>query len=246
MHVEFLSHWSGVLDREMPLNRYGHSGMPVMVFPSSGGSHYEFADFGMIEAARDFIEAGKLQFFTVASIDGESWLHPSKPIHDRAKAHTAYDRYIIEECIPFVKHKTGWFDPMMTTGCSMGAYHAMNFFLRHPDVYQKTLCLSGIYDARFFAGDYQGDPLVYENSPSDYLWNMEDPWFLDKYRSADIIVCTGHGAWEADGLPSFYSLRGAFQSKGVSAWFDEWGHDVVHDWVSWRGQLPYFLDKLFP
>ena len=40
--------------------------------------------------------------------------------HDRAEMHRAYERYVIEEAIPFIKHKTGWFDPMMTTGCSMG------------------------------------------------------------------------------------------------------------------------------
>ena len=36
MHVEFLSHWSGHLNREMPLNRYGHDALPIVVFPSSG------------------------------------------------------------------------------------------------------------------------------------------------------------------------------------------------------------------
>jgi len=50
MHVEFLSHWSGHLNREMYVNRYGHAGIPVVVFASSGGSHNEYADFGMIEA----------------------------------------------------------------------------------------------------------------------------------------------------------------------------------------------------
>ena len=33
MHVEFLSHWSGHLGREMNLNRYGHAGIPVVVLP---------------------------------------------------------------------------------------------------------------------------------------------------------------------------------------------------------------------
>ena len=64
MHVEWLSHWSGQLNREMPLNRYGHAGLPIVVFPSSGGTHNEYADFGMIDACRDSIEAGRVQFFT--------------------------------------------------------------------------------------------------------------------------------------------------------------------------------------
>lgn len=30
MHIENLSHWSGHLNREMYLNRYGHAGIPVV------------------------------------------------------------------------------------------------------------------------------------------------------------------------------------------------------------------------
>ncbi|CRH90514.1 Uncharacterized protein conserved in bacteria [Chlamydia trachomatis] len=56
----------------MALNRYGHAEVPVVVFPSSGGSIDEYADFGMIEASKDFIEAGRVQFFTLTSIDSES------------------------------------------------------------------------------------------------------------------------------------------------------------------------------
>ena len=36
MNIEHLSHWSGQLNREMYLNRYGHAGIPVVVFASSG------------------------------------------------------------------------------------------------------------------------------------------------------------------------------------------------------------------
>ena len=71
-----------------------------------------------------------------------------------------------------------------------------------------------------------------------------DGWFIDHYRNADIIVCTGLGPWEQDGLPSFYSLKRAFEEKNIPAWFDVWGEDVAHDWPWWRIQMPYFLDKL--
>ena len=244
MHVEWLSHWSGQLNREMPLNRYGHAGLPIVVFPSSGGTHNEYADFGMIDACRDSIEAGRVQFFTLASVDSESWLADWKYPHDRAEMHRAYERYVISEAIPFIKHKTGWFDPMMTTGCSMGAYHALNFFLQHPDVFRGVIALSGVYDARFFVGEYGDDEAIYSNSPSDYVFNQHDPWFLDQYRQSNIIVCTGHGPWEHDGLPSFYKVKEALEMKGVPAWFDEWGGDVAHDWPWWRVQMPYFLSRL--
>jgi len=55
MHVEFLSHWSGNLGREMYINRYGHAGLPIIVFASSGGSHKEYAGFVRIEACAGLI-----------------------------------------------------------------------------------------------------------------------------------------------------------------------------------------------
>ena len=65
MNIEHLSHWSGQLNREMYVNRYGHAGIPVVVFASSGGSHNEYYDFGMIDACARFIEEGRVQFFQV-------------------------------------------------------------------------------------------------------------------------------------------------------------------------------------
>ena len=44
------------------------------------------------------------------------------------------------------------------------------------------------------------------------------------------MICTGLGAWEQDGLPSYYKLKEAFDQKQIPAWFAEWGHDVAHDW----------------
>jgi len=133
---------------------------------------------------------------------------------------------------------------MMATGCSMGGYHSFNIFLQHPDVFDKVIALSGVYDARFFVGEYGNDELIYRNSPSDNIWTQNDGWFIDHYRKADIIVCTGLGPWEHDGLPSFFNLKKAFEEKNIPAWFDVWGEDVAHDWPWWRIQMPYFLEKL--
>ena len=69
MNIENLSHYSGNLGREMKLNRYGHSGLPIVVFPSSGGTHNEYYDFGMIHASERVINEGKDQFFTLSIID---------------------------------------------------------------------------------------------------------------------------------------------------------------------------------
>lgn len=58
---------------------------------------------------------------------------------------------------------------MIATGCSMGGFHTINFALRHPDLFDTAIALSGVYDARFFTKEYHGETAVYFNSPIDYL-----------------------------------------------------------------------------
>lgn len=244
MYFESRSHYSGELGREMTFNRYGNHGLPVIVFPSSGGSKDEFADFGMIEAVHSFIESGRVQFFTPESYDAESWLNETKSPHDMAEAHNAYDRYIVHELCALIRYETGWEDKLMATGASMGAFHTINFGLRHPDLFGISLALSGVYDVRFFTGDYGNDPVVYENSPIDYLWQMTDPWFMAQYQQNHYIICVGQGAWEGPHVYDTKRLEEAFLAKGIPGWFDYWGYDVPHDWDAWRTQIAYFFETL--
>lgn len=244
MHFEQRSHWSGELGREMHFNVYGHAGKPVIVFPSSGGNQHEYGSFGMIEACKSFIERGLIRFYTPDSYDEFSWLSKYKSGHDMALAHDAYDRYIINEFVPLIRYESGWNGAMIATGCSMGGFHTMNFALRHPDLFDVAIALSGVYDARFFTGEYHGDSAIYHNSPIDYLWNTHDSWFLDRYRQNHYIVAVGQGKWEEQHIIDTRRLQEAFAGKGIEAWFDFWGHDVDHDWPWWRKKMPYFLAKL--
>ncbi|MCW6652236.1 alpha/beta hydrolase-fold protein [Aerococcaceae bacterium NML210727] len=244
MKFEKRSHYSGSLGREMYFNVYGHAGKPIIVFPSSGGSQNEYADFGMIEACRSFIDRGLVRFYTPDSVDAESWFAKHKSPYDMANFHNQYDSYIIHELVPLIRHETGWQGALCATGCSMGGFHTINFALRHPDVFDLSIALSGVYDARFFTGEFYGDPTVYFNSPIDYLWNQNDDWFLERYRQNDFIICVGQGAWEEPHVADTHRLELAFNTKGIPAWFDFWGHDVAHDWDWWRQQMPYYLYHL--
>jgi len=73
MNIEYHHWWSPHLGQNMELKVYGHSGKPILVFPAMCGRFYEFEDFRMIDATWQFIEGGKVQFFTVDSIDSQSW-----------------------------------------------------------------------------------------------------------------------------------------------------------------------------
>ena len=238
-------HWhSKHLDQNMELKSYGHAGKPALVFPAQGGRFHEFEDFGMIAACEAFIADGLVQFFTVGSVDDQSWANWGGHPGDRARRHEQYDRYICEEVIPFIHEHTCGSQKLLTTGVSMGGYHSGNFFFRHPDLFDTLITLSGLFQLGMFIGDYVDDN-VYFNSPLLYLPNLNNPAILDLYRSSDIIICTGQGAWEEPMLADARAMKMLLDAHEVPAWVDLWGYDVNHDWPWWRKQLPYFLGRLF-
>jgi esterase/lipase superfamily enzyme len=243
MNVEYHKSRSACLEQDMEFKIYGQAGKPVIVFPAMGGRFYEFEDFGMVAALQGLIEGGQFQFFTVDSIDRQSWANWNVVPADRARRHEDYDHYIVQEIVPFIRQRCGADTLLLTTGVSMGGYHSANFFFRHPDIFDCLVSLSGIFQVNIFTGNYI-DENIYYNSPLLYLPNIQDPWYLEKYRRSQIIICAGQGAWEEIMNADIHKISKVLEEKHIPAWIDLWGPDVNHDWPWWRKQLSYFLSKL--
>lgn len=57
MHREYRKWHSGRLGRDMELLAFGHSGTPVLAFPTSMGRFFEYEDLGMIGAIQSKIKS---------------------------------------------------------------------------------------------------------------------------------------------------------------------------------------------
>ena len=248
MQIEEHTWHSPSLNLNMTLKVYGHWGQPFIVFPCSRGRYFDYEGMGMVDAIASFIEGGRIKLFCVDSIDAYSWYDFGVSPAERNARHDMYDRYITSEVIPFVHNHCQ--DPnlrVMTNGCSMGAYHAVNFFLKHPDLFAGTIALSGLYrlDRPEFGNTAADLPAIYYNSPVSYLPNLADAWYLDRFHQSSIIICVGQGAWEEEAIEDTRAMNHIFQAKGIPAWVDFWGHDVNHDWPWWYRQMNYFLGHLY-
>lgn len=232
------------LNRMMEFKIVGHAGKICYAFAPQNGRYWDYQDNGMIQAAQYWVQQGKLQFVLVDSIDQESWSDEFGDGRYRIEMQEKWFQYVSEELYTSVNLKTGNQDKGLTTGCSMGAVHAANFFFRRPDLFDSVIALSGTYDTSLFFHDYHDD-LTYQNSPAIFLSNMpQDHPYMELYRQSKIIICIGQGNWEESLLPGTRRLDTVCKEKGIEAWFDYWGYDVYHDWPWWRKQLPYFLDKV--
>ena len=242
MEIGYMKKYSHNLNRDMEYKTYGTSGHPVLVFPSQDGRFYDYQDFDMVGVLSRFIDSGQIRLICADSIDKETWSATGGDYRWRIELHERWFRYITDELIPDVRHYDS--ETFIVTGCSMGGFHAGNFFFRRPDLFDTLVALSGLYYAGYFFPNYN-DGLIYENSPYDFLRNMpDDHYYWNEYRKRRIIMCVGQGAWEDELLESTRQMDALLKSKIVPAWIDYWGYDSAHDWAWWRKQIVYFMGEI--
>ena len=59
MQTESHRWYSHRLGREMGVVVYGHYGLPVLAFPTSGGAEWELENMGLIPALAPYVDAGR-------------------------------------------------------------------------------------------------------------------------------------------------------------------------------------------
>jgi len=228
-------HWiSPTLGRTMETLVFGTAGAPVLVFPTTMGRFYQYEDFGMVEALEPKLDAGLIQLFCPDSVDAESWYNRAVPPRQRILRHLDYERYILGEYLPFIRKRNP--GPLLVTGTSFGAYHAVNLAFRHPSLATKLVALSGRYDIKGFLDGYNDDD-VYYNCPLDFLPNLTDETYLRPMRRMQIVLLSG----ENDiALASTRALSETLDAKGVEHQLAVWW-ERTHDWPLWREAIPHYL-----
>lgn len=241
MKIEYYKEYSANLGRDMEFKSYGHGGKPVLAVPCQDGRFYDWENFGMLETLGPWLDQGKIQLFTVDTIDGETVSRIWDDPYRRVRLHEAWYHYVVDELVPRIWQLNGARKGILSTGFSMGAYHAANFFFRRPDLFDSLIALSGVYDTQDMYGGYM-DEVVYANDPCASLRGMPlDHPYIRRYNQCKICICVGQGAWEEPLLAGTRRLDPILREKGIHAWVDYWGTDVNHDWPWWKVQMAYFL-----
>lgn len=214
---------------------FGHSGPRLLIFPTSMGRFFEWEDRGMIGSLSDQIERGWLQITCVDSIDEDSWYASWKHPADRAWRQSQYDNYILHEVIPLTQKVNS--NPFLATaGASFGAYHAVNFALRHPNSVGRTIGLSGVYDIRRWTDGYHDDN-VYFNNPVAYIPSEANLGRLEALRRMDIILVTGA---EDPLRQSSEEMSTILWDKGIGNALRIW-NGWAHDWPWWRQMMVHYV-----
>jgi esterase/lipase superfamily enzyme len=242
MERQLSSWYSPSLGSEMPIAMYGHHGFALLMVPTAAADYLEYERFQLMDHLAPLVDAGKMKVFSVNSINTESWLNKQMEGAHKAIRQNQFNDYIYNEVVPYIKNNTSWETPIIVTGASFGALHSMNLFLKRPDLINGAIAMSGVYDLTEYTDGYYDDQ-VYYNSPIHYMPNLNDHYVLEQIRRGKLIMATGQGSYEDPEANRRFSA--VLNTKSIPHELDLWGHDVTHDWPTWRTMLPHFLETRF-
>lgn len=234
------------IDRTMEVLAYGHFGRPVLVFPSEAGRAVDYADNGMVAALQPLLDQGRIKLYCVDSVDDLSWSNRSLPIEERAGVHKAYTSWLEQAVVPLIAEDCGGTLELITTGCSMGAYHAVHFSFGRADIAPVAIGLSGNYDVRTWRQWGESGDLTYFANPTDFVPNLNGDHLQWLQQRLELVLVVGQGAWETHptgSLPSALQFAPMVQAKGIRCELDLWGTDVSHDWEWWRREIAHHLPR---
>lgn len=234
MNREYHTWPSPALARDMELLIFGHAGPRMLVFPSRKQRFFEYEEHGMVYALRHALEAGDLQLVCVDSVDGDSLYCFEKTPEQRIDRHLEYERYIIEEVLPF-SEKLNPRTPLTAHGCSFGAYHAVAIALRHPEFFARALAFSGRYDLTLQSGDFHTlfhgfyDDRLRSIMPSHFVPELADRAQLRRIRRGAFTLVIGEDdPFYADNV----ALCRAFAEKQIP--------HALHTWVGNAHRFRYW------
>jgi esterase/lipase superfamily enzyme len=199
----------------------------------------------MIDEIRPLIDEGRTKLYCVDSFDADSWSNRAVPLEERARRHGVYESWIINDVVPSIFEDCGAEIELATLGCSLGAFHAVLFGLRRADLFPLAIGMSGNYDPTTWHGWGDRGDAAYFTNPVDFVPNLHGD-HLDWLRQRlSVLLVVGQGQWEdsTGSLPSTRHFAHLLRDKGLRCELDVWGHDVPHDWPSWRAQLAHHLPR---
>jgi esterase/lipase superfamily enzyme len=173
---------STILEKDVKVYVYGHFGISVLLFPSLDDNPLEYEEIGLIRSLSPLIENGHIKVFSIETYNNHSWQNQDLTSKEKSDNHFKFNRFLTNELVQFIYNDNGTAIPIITSGGGIGAFHAVNSYLRRPDIFMGSIGANGFYDIQWLSGAYY-DENCYFNSPIQYLPNLTDDYWLSFLKS---------------------------------------------------------------
>ena len=229
------------MGQDLSLVRWGHYGVPVLLFPTAGGDAEEVERHRLVDAVAPMVEAGRVKLYSCDSAAGRAMARNEGSTEYRMWLFNQYHQAVAEEVVPAI-HADSSPQTVVVAGASIGAFNSLAMICRYPHLFGAAVCMSGTYAVdKFIGGPFTED--LYFASPLHFLPGLEGP-ALAMLRRRFVVLASGSGRWEDVG--ESWAAAKALGDKGVPNRVDDWGGGYDHDWPTWWQMLPLYLDDLVP
>lgn len=220
MQREYVKWKSPSLGRDMEMLVFGKEGTPVLIFPTEHGNLYEWEEHGAIDTLTEQLELGYNQLFCVDTLVKESFLNKDVEPYTRLMRENQYEMYILDEVLPYINEVNN--NPfIIAAGAELGAYQALRMGLKHPELFDKILSISGYFDINIFLDGFKDDNSYY-NNPIEFIPNLNNQSILKAISGIDIRIIsylTDPNKSESQKMSDILWLK--FLQHDITVWNDE-------------------------
>jgi esterase/lipase superfamily enzyme len=233
--------YSGRLQADITVTRWGEIGTPVLIFPSAGGDAEEIERYGLVDACGQLLADGRIKLYSVDSVAGRAMIDKTAPVGHRMWLLNQFHECVRWEVVPAIHADLGGRAlDVISGGASIGAFNAVALLCRYPDAFSAAIAMSGTYRIeRFYDEAWSQD--LYFSAPLQFLPGLQGPQ-LDRLRTRRVLLASGEGAWEDIG--ESWRMAEMLGAQAIPNRVDSWGPEWPHDWHTWRCMLPQYLAEL--
>jgi esterase/lipase superfamily enzyme len=233
--------YSGRLQQDITVMRWGAVGTPVLVFPSAGGDAGEIERHGLVDACGPLLADGRVKLYSVDSVAGQAMVTKAGSAEHRIWLLNQFHECVRREVVPAIHADSGGQAiDVITAGASIGAFNAVAVLCRYPDVFGAAIGMSGSYRIERFYDEAWSQDLYY-SAPLQFVPGLEGVQ-LDRLRQRWVVLASGEGEWEDIG--ESWRIAEVLGAKGIPNRVDNWGPQWDHQWPTWRQMLPQYLREL--
>jgi esterase/lipase superfamily enzyme len=239
--------WSFIVPRltaPVGVTRWGHFGMPVVLFASAGGDSLEAERLQLIAALAPLLDSGTIKVYAVDGTAMRVLLAGTAAPAARIEALLAFDEWVVNGLGPQVRRDCESDTvELLACGCAFGAASATQALLRAPQLFRGAIGLSGTYDLlpwltplpawRFDAAD------AADVSPLQGFARLPAGPQLAQLRQRPVtLACT---AGDYDDAGATQTLAQRLRARGITTRSDVWGQPFHFGFSSWGQMLPRFV-----
>jgi esterase/lipase superfamily enzyme len=226
------------MQQPISVARWGHYGVPVLVFPTAGGDAEEIERNQLLDHLMPLVADGRIKVYSCDSTAGRVMTAREGSVEYRCWLFNQYQQAVAYEVVPAINADSAGPHEVIVAGASIGAFNSLAVICRWPQLFRAAICMSGTYDIEKFIGGYSDE--LFFASPLRFLPGLEGP-DLDRLRQRFVYLASGSGAWEDVGAA--WRVAEVLGAKGVPNRVDDWGPEYEHDWPTWWQMLPTYLSQ---